>query len=114
MTDVAELLGKALLGGVLVVAFALLGEVLRPRWFSGLFGAAPAVALGGLAVVVLADGNAAAAHAAAGMVAGAIGFVVFALLVRLFLRRMRALPASLLALLAWGAIALCGYGVVLR
>jgi hypothetical protein len=36
---------RFLVGGILVSAFAMLGDILRPKSFAGLFGAAPSVAL---------------------------------------------------------------------
>ena len=36
---------RFLIGGVVVSVFAVLGDVLRPKSFAGLFGAAPSVAL---------------------------------------------------------------------
>ncbi len=56
---------KALAGGGLVVAFALLSEALSPKRFAGLFSAAPAVALAGLSVVLLDKGSHAAHENAA-------------------------------------------------
>ena len=50
MTD---LVIRFLVGGVFVGSFALVGNVLRPKSFAGLFGAAPSVALATLALTVL-------------------------------------------------------------
>jgi len=36
---------RVVLGGAVVSTFALLGDVLKPKSFAGLFGAAPCVAL---------------------------------------------------------------------
>lgn len=36
---------RFLVGGAVVSAFAMLGDLLRPQSFAGLFGAAPSVAL---------------------------------------------------------------------
>ena len=41
-----EYIVRFLVGGAVVSAFAMLGDVLRPKCFAGLFGAAPSVALG--------------------------------------------------------------------
>ena len=41
---------RFLLGGLIVSAFAILSDLLRPRTFSGLFGAAPTVALATLGI----------------------------------------------------------------
>jgi len=40
MHDVVILVVKAIAGGALVVLFALVSEVVQPKLFSGLFGAA--------------------------------------------------------------------------
>jgi hypothetical protein len=42
---IGELLLCFVLGGVIVSAFAALGELFEPKTFSGLFGAAPSVAI---------------------------------------------------------------------
>jgi len=45
------------MGGMIVSLFASLGDVLKPKSFAGLFGAAPSVALATLGLTVLADGK---------------------------------------------------------
>ena len=47
-----EYLVRFLVGGVVVSAFAMLSDVLRPKSFAGLFGAAPSVALATLGIAV--------------------------------------------------------------
>src|SRR2546429_9546149 len=68
---------KALAGGTLVVAFAVLSDALKPKTFAGLFSAAPSVAVASLGVTTIAFGTGKAAQAAGAMVAGAIGLVAF-------------------------------------
>ena len=99
------LIVKALAGGGLVVAFALLSEGLSPKRFAGLFSAAPAVALAGLTIVLLDKGAHDAHQNAVGMVAGAAGMIAYAAAVVPLLRRMRASRAALIALSAWAAMA---------
>jgi hypothetical protein len=41
----AEALIRFMIGGIFVSVFAVLGDVLKPKRFAGLFGAAPSVAL---------------------------------------------------------------------
>jgi uncharacterized membrane protein (GlpM family) len=103
--DVAIILIKGLVGGLLVLAFALLSEALTPKRFAGLFGAAPAVALAGLAIVLLDKGAHDAHQEAVGMLAGAGGMVVYALVVITLLRRLPANRAALSALGAWFGVA---------
>ena len=69
---------RFLVGGALVSAFAMLGDILRPKSFAGLFGAAPSVAL------------------------AVYGVVVCHLLVR---AQLRAAPATLLSLVVWLIVA---------
>jgi hypothetical protein len=40
-----QILIRFLVGGAVVSVFALIGDVLKPKSFAGLFGAAPSVAL---------------------------------------------------------------------
>jgi drug/metabolite transporter (DMT)-like permease len=96
---------KGLAGGGLVVAFALLSEGLAPKRFAGLFSAAPAVALAGLTVVLLDKGAHEAHQNAAGMIAGGLGMVAYAVAAVPLLRRKTASIAAVLALSAWFAVA---------
>jgi uncharacterized membrane protein (GlpM family) len=84
-----------------VAAFALLAEGLKPKRFAGLFGAAPAVALAGMIVVLLDRGHHAVHENAAGMIAGGAGMVAYAATVTALLKRMSALRAVGAALAAW-------------
>jgi uncharacterized protein DUF3147 len=45
---VSQILVRFLIGGVAVSAFAVLGDLLKPKSFAGLFGAAPSIALAAL------------------------------------------------------------------
>ncbi len=40
-----EILVRFIAGGIIISVFALIGDVLKPKSFAGLFGAAPSVAL---------------------------------------------------------------------
>jgi hypothetical protein len=112
--DVVTTIVQALAGGVLVVAFALVGAVVRPKRFAGLFSAAPSIAIAGLVVTVVAVGDRPAARAAAGMLFGAAGFVAFSVLVRRLLARMSAVTASVFGCGAWILVAVGGYLVAFR
>src|SRR3984957_20985060 len=52
---------RFLAGGLIVSAFAILGDLLRPKSFAGLFGAAPSVALATLSLAIVKNGSAFAA-----------------------------------------------------
>ncbi len=101
MHDVLILLAKGLAGGLLVVVFALLSEALDPKRFAGLFGAAPAVALAGLTIVLLDKGPHDAHQDAVGMIAGSAGMIAYAALAVPLLRRLRASRAAVVALGGW-------------
>lgn len=109
MHDVIVVVVKAVLGGLLVAGFAVVGHVLRPKWFAGLFGAAPSVAIASLAVTVLDKGHHQASLAAYGMLFGSAGFVAFGVCVRPLLERLHAVVATSLGCVAWFAVALGGY-----
>ncbi len=102
---------KAIAGGCLVVAFAMLSDVLKPRAFSGLFSAAPSVALASLALTTLAMGQAKASQSALTMIAGAAGLVAFCAVAALLEKKVGAISASAVAWLSWTACAGLGYWV---
>jgi hypothetical protein len=112
--NTAVVLGlKAVNGGLFVVVFALVSEVLRPKRFAGLFSAAPSVALANLAVIVAAKGHAEAIANARGMVLGALAFMVSAALGAVIARRRGIGIATVVVCGAWIAVALPLYALVL-
>jgi hypothetical protein len=70
-----EYVVRFLLGGVVVSAFSMLGDMLRPKSFAGLFGAAPSVALATLGIAVYTHGADYAARQTWAMTAGAVALV---------------------------------------
>lgn len=104
LLDAVDVAGKGLLGGTLVVAFALLAETLTPKRFAGVFAAAPSVALASLFVTTLHKGPDDAKRDCVGMIAGAIGFVAYALIAPAAMRRLGSLKGSAAALLGWAAV----------
>ena len=72
------MLFRFLIGGAVVSAFSALGDVLKPKSFAGLFGAAPSVALATLALTIATDGPSYAATEARSMIAGALAMFVYA------------------------------------
>jgi hypothetical protein len=111
-----QILIRFLVGGAVVSAFALIGDVLKPKSFAGLFGAAPAVALATLGLTVATEGSSYAAIEARSMIAGAVGFFIFASLVSWILMRypLKALWVTLGAMPVWFAVALGLWSVALR
>lgn len=102
-------------GGVIVSAFAILGDMLRPKSFGGLLGAAPSVALATLGIAVVQHGPQYAAAESWTMIYGAVALACYSLAVCQVLMRLRldALPATVLAFGAWLVVAfglLAGFG----
>jgi Protein of unknown function (DUF3147) len=96
---------KALVGGLAVVAFSLIGQAGHPKRFAGIFAAAPSVALASLALTVLAKGPAATVPYAQGMLIGSAGMFAYCVASLFLINRLHALVGSLLAWLAWFAVA---------
>src|SRR5207249_5745118 len=69
---------RFIVGGLFVSAFAAIGDVLKPKSFAGLFGAAPSVALATLSLTIASDGASYAATESRSMIAGALAFFVYA------------------------------------
>ena len=99
---------RFVIGGTVVSLFAMLGEVLRPKSFAGLFGAAPSIALATLGLTVAHDGKAYALVEARSMVAGAVAFFLYALVVSYLLVRRRGsvIGVTVGAMPVWGLAAL--------
>jgi hypothetical protein len=102
-SEMTEYVVRFLVGGVVVSAFAMLGDVLRPKSFAGLFGAAPSVALATLGIAVYLHGADYAALQGQAMMPGAIALAVYSVVVCHLLVRtwLRALTATSLALVVW-------------
>jgi hypothetical protein len=95
MTD---LLLRFLIGGTVVSLFAIIGDVLRPKSFAGLFGAAPSIALATLRLTIAHEGTLYSAVEARSMIAGAIALAAYAFTTSRVLVRFK--PSALLATLA--------------
>jgi hypothetical protein len=98
---------RFMVGGVIVSAFAIIGDVLKPKSFAGLFGAAPSVALATLTLTVISDGSSYAATEGRSMMAGAIAFFVYASLVSWIMMRYksRAIVVTLCTVPVWLGVA---------
>jgi len=103
----SQILIRFLIGGVVVSVFAVMGDVLKPKSFAGLFGAAPSVALATLGLTVATEGAIYAATEARSMMAGAIAFFVYASLVRRIMMRyqLKALWVTIAFLPVWLGVA---------
>lgn len=90
-------------GGLVVMAFSAVAEVLRPKSLAGLFGAAPSVALVTLSLGFLHHGPTFVAKEASTMALGAVAMLAYAM-ASLWLVRTERVPAwlgTLGSLAAW-------------
>jgi len=103
-----EYLVRFLVGGIVVSAFAVLGDVLRPKSFAGLFGAAPSLALATLSLALWKEGGAYVSIEGRSMILGAVALAVYSVAVCQLLMRARwsALAAATSAIVLWLAVAL--------
>ncbi len=112
--DLGVILLKGVVGGVLVVVFALVGELVRPRSLAGVTSGAPSVAAAGLLVTLLTSGVAMAWNLSLGMIAGAVALVSWCLVGVDAVKRFGGLKGSLTATGLWFAVAFALWAVVLR
>jgi hypothetical protein len=112
MQEVGILALRGLAGGSLVVLFALVSELLKPKAFAGLFAAAPSVAVASLALTVIPDGASQARGASIGMVVGAVGLAACCVVAVGAIPHLRAFWGSLVAMAAWAVAGLGLYWAV--
>jgi uncharacterized membrane protein (GlpM family) len=112
----AQLVFRFFVGGLVVSLFAALGDVLKPKSFAGLFGAAPSVALATLSLTVSSEGKDYASTEARSMIVGAGAFFVYASLCTRILMKcpLPALRVSSAALVLWFAVAISAWLVFLN
>jgi len=91
-------------GGIIISLFATLGDVLKPKGFAGLFGAAPSVALATLGLTVVTQGKEFAAIESRSMIVGAGAFVLYGItcVYLMGIKRVKASHAAFGALSVWG------------
>jgi hypothetical protein len=111
-----EYVVRFIAGGIVVLAVASLADVLRPKSFAGLFGAAPSVALATLTLAFGERGADYVAIEARSMAVGALAFAFFNFFVCQLIMRLNlsAFAASTAGLLVWFAAALGLEQVLIR
>lgn len=108
-----EIVLRFMIGGVVVSLFAVIGDVLKPESFAGIFGTAPSVALATLALTFATHPPSYVAFEGRSMLVGAVGMLAYCLVVgALFMRAGR--HAVLEATVPWilwliGAFGLWGW-----
>jgi Protein of unknown function (DUF3147) len=108
---ITTLIIRFIVGGTVVAAFALIAEVVGPKSFAGMFGAAPSVAIATLALTIGMEGKLVAAQESHAMVFGGLAFFAYACCCFLLLakRRWTAKAASVGSLFVWLAVAFSLY-----
>ena len=96
---------KALIGGLAVVGFSLIGHAGHPKRFAGLFSAAPSVAVASLAITAIVKGADGTVPYARGMLVGSAGMLAYGVVSLYLIQRLHALIGSILAWLAWLVVA---------
>jgi uncharacterized membrane protein (GlpM family) len=111
-----EMVIRFALGGLVVSVFAVLADLLRPKSFAGVFGAAPSVALATLGLAFHSHGGEYVAVEGRSMLAGAVALAAYSWLVsRLLLRRRAtALVSASGALVLWLVVAFGLWATLLR
>jgi hypothetical protein len=113
---IGEIACRFVIGGAVVTAFAVLGDIIRTKSFAGLFGAAPSIAIATLALTVHSRGAPYAAVEARSMIGGALAFFCYAWCVSCLLmhHRFRVYAVTGAMLTLWLGIALASWAIWLR
>lgn len=111
-----EWLIRFLIGGTVVSGFALLGDIVRPKSFAGIFGAAPSVALATLTLTLHSEGTPYAATEARSMIIGAAAFIIYAAVCArvMWKSSLSVKTVTLAGLVLWLVSALAGWAIFLR
>jgi hypothetical protein len=112
----SQIVIRFLLGGIGVCLFAALGDILKPKSFAGLFGAAPSIALATLTLTLIRKPTAYLAIEGKSMLLGACGLLCYCVSVGWMLKlgHARALQSSMLSLPIWFGISFVLWFVLAR
>ena|SRR5579872_4541761 len=111
-----DLVFRLVVGGAVVCAFAVIGDVLKPKSFAGISGAAPSVALATVGLTLILKGPAFTATEGRSMILGAAALMAYCLLANRLLvtHKLDTVVASGLAFSAWFVVALGLWAAFLR
>jgi hypothetical protein len=111
-----ELIIRWLVGGSTVCAFAILGDLFKPKSFAGLFAAAPSIALATLGLAMATHGEPYCAVEGRSMIPGAIALAVYSQVVswRLMRHSQHAVAATALTMPLWFIVAFGLWFLALR
>lgn len=102
-----ELAIRFFVGGIIVSVFAVIGEILQPKSFAGIFGAAPSVALATISLTFAKNSSSDVSIETRSMILGAVGLFFYSVLVGQLLLHYdrKAVVVVTLSLPLWIAIA---------
>lgn len=103
---------RGLCGGLFVMVFALIGELVTPKQFAGVFSAAPAVALAGMSLTLLFQGGPQVTESALGMIAGSVAMVAYCASAVPLVTRLGAVGGTIAALGVWAVVAAAGRALI--
>jgi hypothetical protein len=108
-----EFVLRAIIGGVVVSIFAIVGDVLKPKSFAGLLGAAPSVALATIPLTILKNSRTFAYIESKSMLLGTVAFLFYANVVSycLLQRNWPALFVTSASILLWLAVGFALFAV---
>jgi Protein of unknown function (DUF3147) len=111
-----ESLIRFLVGGIVVSVFSVIGDVIKPKSFAGIFSAAPSVALATVGLTLFLHGGSYAGIEGRSMLIGGIALFIAGLVTGwLILRRhVNALVAAGASWVAWAGVAFGIWAVTLR
>ena len=111
-----EICFRFVIGGLIVSLFALVGDLIKPKSFAGIFGAAPSVALATLALTIASKGSQYAADELRATICGAAAFFIYACAVSWLIMhyRLSASTAAIMSLPLWLGIAFGGWSLFLK
>jgi hypothetical protein len=103
-------------GGLMVSAFAAVGDVVRPKSFAGLFGAAPSIAIATLLIALLKQGPSYIAIEGRSMILGGAALAAYSFVSCQLLKRCQfsSLISTLLSTVVWFASAFGLYWLFLK
>ncbi len=112
----SDLVIRFILGGCVVSLFALLGDLVKPKSYAGIFSAAPSIALGTLGLAVINHGAGYVATEGRSMVFGALALYVYSQVVSmlLFRHQLHSLAVSSAAIVLWLTSAFSIWFIVLK
>jgi hypothetical protein len=112
----AEYLIRFFAGGLMVSAFAAVGDIVRPKSFAGLFGAAPSIAIATLLITLFKQGPNYIAIEGRSMILGGAALAAYSFVSCQLLKRgqFSGLASALLSTVAWFAAAFGLYWLFLQ